>query len=327
MSIIRLDLDTLVKAGRLSAEEAARLTGLALPDRRGGLIVNVLLIFGALAVSAAAIALVPNAGTGLMLAVAALAGAEGLRRFAPGEEFKVLSAGLALMGTLGLAGWVAWQYGDAPSSTQPALLITAVLTAGAFWFRSAFMAALAVVALGAVFGTGSGYWHASYALFVEEPVLTIGVFGALAAGLYAARKRVSEAWSGLVTVAARTAMFLVHFAFWVGSLWGDIIGDSGWSGSRWADYESYEAWRKTALNVPEWPFSIGWAALALALAMLTRRGGFLSISALVFLAIHGYTQYFEVFGAEPMTLLIAGLTLVALAVATPRLLKMWKGAA
>ena len=34
MSIVRLDLDALVKAGGLSAEEAARLTGLALPDRR-----------------------------------------------------------------------------------------------------------------------------------------------------------------------------------------------------------------------------------------------------------------------------------------------------
>ncbi len=65
MSIIRLDLGALVKAGSLSAEEAARLAGLALPDRRGGLLVNVLLIFGALAVAAAAIALVPDAGTGL----------------------------------------------------------------------------------------------------------------------------------------------------------------------------------------------------------------------------------------------------------------------
>ncbi|MFN3910878.1 hypothetical protein [Hyphomonas sp.] len=325
MSIIRLDLGALVKAGSLSAEEAARLTGLALPDRRGGLLVNVLLIFGALAVAAAAIALVPDAGTGLFLALAALAGAEGLRRFGPGEEFKVLSAGLALMGTLGLAGWTAWHFREAPSATQPALLITLVLAAGAAWFRSAFLAALGVVALGAVFGTGSGYWHASYALFVEEPALTIFVFGALAAGLYALRKPVAEAWSGLLTSAARTAMVLVHFAFWVGSLWGDVIGDAAWSASRYDDYAAYEAWEKTALTLPEWPFSIGWAGLALALALLTRRGGFLSVSALVFLGIHGYTQYFETFGAEPVTLLIAGLTLVALAVATPRLMKAWKG--
>ena len=47
---------------------------------------------------------------------------------------------------------------------------------------------------------------------------------------------------------------------------------------------------------------------------MTRRGGFLSVSALVFLGIHAYTQYFETFGAEPVTLLVAGLTLVGLAV-------------
>lgn len=314
MRIIRLDLAALEQSGALTLAEAARLESLALPDKRGGLITNVLLIFGALAVAAAAIALVPNAGTGLALALAALAGAEGLRRLAPGDAFGVLSAGLALMGTLGLAGWVAWELGAAPSPTLPALLVTGVLTAGAIWFRSAFLAALAVLALGAVFGTGTGYWHASYALFVEEPLITIGVFGALAAAFYGVRRRAGEAWQMLLSVAARTAMVLVHFAFWVGSLWGDILGDSAWSASRYDDYTGYETWQSTALTVPEWPFSIGWAALALALALLTRRGCFLSVSALVFLGIHGYTQYFETFGAEPVTLLVAGLTLVGLAV-------------
>lgn len=314
MSIIRLDLQALTQSGALTEAEAERLKGLALPDRRGGLLVNVLLIFGALAVAAAAIALIKTPAIGLLLALAAIAGAESLRRLPVGEEFKVLSAGLALMGTLGLAGWVAWEFGEAAAPTMPAVLITLVLGAGAVWFRSSFLAALAVIALGAVFGTGTGYWHASYALFVEEPVLTIAVFGALAGGIYRARSFAAEAWKNLATVTARIAVFLVHFAFWVGSLWGDIIGDSTWSQARWDNYEGYEAWQKTALTIPEWPFSAGWAALCLALALLTRRGGFLSVSALVFLGIHGYTQYFEVFGAHPETLLIAGIVLVGLAV-------------
>lgn len=314
MSIIRLDLDALTKSGSLTPEESDRLKALALPDKRGSLLVNVLLIFGALAVAAAAIALVPNAGTGLVLAIAAVLGAEGLRRFAPGESFAVLSAGLALMGTLGLAGWIAWEFGEAPSATMPAALIAFTLGAGAVWFRSAFLAALAVVALGAVFGTGTGYWHASYALFVEEPLISALVFGALAAGLYRARNIAGTAWNMLLTVSARTAMFLVHFAFWVGSLWGDIIGDAGWGNRRWENYETYEAWQKTALTLPEWPFSVGWAALCIGLFLLARRGGFLSVSALVFLGIHAYTQYFEVFGAHPETMLVAGLALVGLAV-------------
>lgn len=314
MSIVRLDLGKLVEAGSLTAEDAARLKDLALPDSRGTLLINVLLIFGALAVASAAIALVPDAGTGLVLAIAALFGAEGLRRFAPGESYRVLSSGLALMGTLGLAGWVAWEFGDVPSVTMTALLVTLVLGGGAVWFRSAFLAALGVLALGAVFGSGTGYWHASYALFVEEPLITIGVFGAFAAGLYRAQTFLGAAWSTLLTVAARTAMILVHFAFWVGSLWGDIVGDAGWNNQRWEDYEAYESWQAKAMTLPELPFSLGWAALCVALFFLAWRGGFLSVSALVFLGIHAYTQYFEVFGAHPETLLVAGILLVGLAV-------------
>ena len=312
MSVVRLDLAALMKSGQITPEEATRLAALALPGTRGGLAVNLLLIFGAVAVAIAAIALVPNAATGLMLALGAIAGAEILRRLntgpVTGESFALLATALALMGTLGLAGWTAWQFQDAPA-TAPAMLVTFVLAAGALWYRSAFLAALAVLALGAVFGTGTGYWHASYGLFVEEPVITITVFGALAAGLYQLRATLPEAWSNLTTVAARTGLVLVHFGFWVGSLWGDVIGDS------WLPYEA----RSEAGRILPWIFSLGWAGFSLALALRTPRGGFLSVSALVFLAIHGYTQYFETFGAEPMSLLIAGLVLVGLAIGVARL--------
>lgn len=315
MQIIRLDLAALMHSGAITAEEAARLAALALPDTRGGLMLNLLLIFGAIAVAAGAIALVPDAATGLVLALMALGGAEALRRLPAGDGFRMLSTGLALMGTLGLAGWVAWEFGEAPSATQPALLVTLVLAAGAAWFRSAFLAALGVLALGAVFGSGTGYWHASYALFVEEPAITIGVFGGLAGLLYTARDKAAGVWTNLLTVAARTSVVLVHFAFWVGSLWGDVIGDSGWGDRRYESYDAFEAWQKTAMTIPDWTFATGWAGLAIALAVLTRRGGFLSVSAVVFLAINGYTQYFEYFGAKPETLLIGGLVLVAMAVA------------
>ena len=311
MSIIRLDLAALQAANQITPEEAARLTALALPDRRGSLAVNLLLIFGAIAVSVAAIALVPNAATGLLLALAALAGAEGLRRLMTGESFTLLGTALALMGTLGLAGWIGWEFREA-HPTQPALLITFLLAAGAIWFRSAFLAALGVIALGAVFGSGTGYWHASYALFVEEPTLTIAVFGLLAAGLYRLRGLLPESWTSLATVAARTSLILVQFAFWVGSLWGDVLG-----GARWR----YEDAAQPVFGLAPWFFAVGWATLSLTLALAARRGSFLSVSAIVFLAIHGYTQYFETFGAEPLSLLIAGLALVALALGAARLIR------
>lgn len=311
MSVIRLDLAALLAARQVTPEEAARLTALALPGRRGSLAANLLLIFGAIAVAAATVALVPNPATGLALALGALAGAEALRRLVRGESFALLAAALALMGTLGLAGWVAWEFREAPA-TRPALLITGLLAASALWHRSAFLAALAVVALGAVFGAGTGYWHASYALFVEEPALTVAVFGLLAAGLYRLRRHVPESAAPLATVAARTALILVHLAFWVGSLWGDRLGGAQWP---------YENAAQPGLHLAPWVFAAGWAGLSLALAVATPRGGFLSVSAAVFLAIHGYTQYFETFGAEPFTLLIAGLVLIALAIGAARLLR------
>lgn len=52
-------------------------------------------------------------------------------------------------------------------------------------------------------------------------------------------------------------MVLVHFAFWVGPLWGDIPGDRAWNASRYENYAACEAWQKTALTVPEWPFPNG----------------------------------------------------------------------
>lgn len=305
MSVIRLDLDALVRTGQLSAADAARLAPLALPDRRGSLLINLLLIFGSVAAALAAIALVPNAATGLVLALLGLGGAEALRRPSKRGDFTVLASGLALMGSLGLAGWTAWQLNNVPT-TQTALLVTTVLAAGAIRYRSSFLAVLGVLGLGAVFGSGTGYWHASYAVFIEQPVVTIVVFGALSAGLYRLRSRLGADWQGLAAAAARTGLFLVHMAFWIGALWGDRIGET-----LVADADTAAA---SGLHIHRFVFAAGWTALSLALASLTRRGGFASVSALVFLGIHFYTQYFELLGAHPLSLLVAGLILVGLAV-------------
>lgn len=143
-------------------------------------------------------------------------------------------------------------------------------------------------------------------------MIPVAVFGALAGALYAARTRAGEVWHMLLTAAARTAVILVHFVFRAGSLRGDMLGDSACSAGRHDDYAAPEAWQGCALTIPEWAFSIGWAALALAL--LLRRGGFLSISTPVFPGVHACAQYFETFGAGPGALLVAGLTLVGLAV-------------
>ena len=317
MAVVRIDLSQLTQDGLIGPDLARRIEAHALPDSRFSLFVNLALIMGALAVAAGAIALVPDAMTGLVLALGAIGAAEAVRRLAPGTSLNVLSAGLALMGVLGLAGWVGWQYGDATDTVLPALLITLVLGTGAVWFRSAFLTVLSVLALGAVFGTGTGYWHACYGLFVEQPLVTIAVFGALTGGLYILRARIGAAWKGLAGIAARTAFFLVNFGFWVGSLWGDDLGPD----YRYAEGNDWEAWRAATPHVPEAAFSIGWPVLLIAIMALSRNGGFLSVTATVFLAIHAYTQYFETFGAHPWTLLVGGIVLVGLAVGAAKLMK------
>tara|TARA_R110000850_G_scaffold77795_2_gene168321 strand:+ start:5011 stop:5979 length:969 start_codon:yes stop_codon:yes gene_type:complete len=315
MSIIRLDLDALTRKGEISPDEAVRLKNLALPDTRSGLMVNLLLIFGAISVAAGTIALVPNAATGLVLAILALGGAEVLRRVDSDDSLKVLGAGLAMMGALGLAGWIGWEFRDVTDSAYPALGIAAVLAAAAVWFRSSFLAAPAVLALGATLGSGTGYWHASYGIFVEEPTLTILVFGAVAAGIFALRRKIADACSAVATIAARTAFFMINFAFWVGSLWGDRIGEH-WLAPR--DWRERSDWREAATEIPELVFTLGWAAFLITMIVRARRGGFVSVTSIVFLAIHGYTQYFELLGANATSLLIGGLVLVGLAVGGAR---------
>lgn len=317
MTRITLDLEKLVAEGRLDPSEAARLQALALPDQRTGILVNVLLIFGAISVAGGTIALVPNALTGLFMAVLALAGAEFLRRSARGNSLKTLATALTLMGTLGVAGWIGWEFRDTGDGTLPTVLIALVMTASAIWFRSALLGAFAVLSLGAVLGSGTGYWHASYALFVEEPTITIIVFGLLAAGLYRARSLAGEVWQTLLTVSARTAFFMMNFGFWVGSLWGDRIGEHWFAPRDWSERSD---WRDTALTIPDPVFTLGWAAALIALIVTGRRNSFLSVTSIVFLTIHGYTQYFEYLGANPETLVIGGLVLVGLAVAGARFL-------
>jgi iron complex transport system permease protein len=315
MQIIRLDLDSLTENGQISLEEAVRLKAFALPDQKRGLLVNLLLIFGALSVAAGTIALVPNAATGLVLALLALGGAETLRRLDVGASLKVLGAGLTLMGAVGLAGWIGWEFRDAEASLYPTLAIAAVLAAAAVWFRSAFLAGPAVLALGATLGSGTGYWHASYAIFVEEPTLTILLFSAVAAGLFALRGKIAKAYQSVTTIAARTAFFMVNFAFWVGSLWGDRIGEHWLAPSAWSERSE---WREAAMEIPDTVFTLGWAAFLIATIVKARRGGFVSVASIVFLAIHGYTQYFELLGANATSLVVGGIVLVGLAVAGAR---------
>ena len=260
----------------------------------------------------------PNPATGLLLALVALGGAEALRRIDVDAPLKMLGAGLTLMGALGFAGWIGWEFRESAESLYPTLAIAGVLSAAAIWYRSPFLVAPAVLALGATLGSGTGYWHASYGIFVEEPTLTILLFGALTTGCYALRGKLADGYESLATIAARTSLFMVNFAFWVGSLWGDRIGQHWFSPNTWPERET---WNAQAIHIPDSAFTLGWAAFLIAMIVKARRGGFLSTLSVVFLSIHFYTQYFELLGANPGSLVVGGVILVGLAAGGTRLFR------
>ena len=319
MSIIRLDLEQLQQAGAIDASLAAKLEALALPEKSGTAWISAILIFGALGVAAGVLALNPSATVGLILALIALTVAFYLKFFQKDESWHMLGSAFAVMGTIGLSGWVAIEAGEAAGLVWPPLAIFAIITAGALIFRSTFLAAMAVLALGAVFGTGTFYWHASYALIVREPTITLVTFGLLAFGLYTLRPRLNEAWSSMATVAARTSLFLVQFGFWVGSLWGDHVGEHWVAGENW---RARMDWREHAFEIPEMVFSLGWAAFLIALFVRAPRGSFLSVSAFVFFAIHLYTQFFEVFADSAEALILGGFLAIGVAIIAARFMRV-----
>ena len=311
-SRIILDLDRLLGDGRITYEEADRLITLASPSRINHTIANVLLIFGALMSVIGILALEPPLEVGLVLAILAL-GVGGTLIFKARDEWGLLGQTLVLMGTIGLSGWATLRFdtlGDYwPMLTAPFI---AVLTIGtAIVFRNGVLAALAPLALANLLGTGTAYWHASYALFVEEATISIGVFGSLAAGIFAVRPYLPKTYELTALIMARVSFFLTNFAFWVGSLWGDYVGEM-FALPAEDSYEQLEAFRAHALFIPDLAFSIGWLVfliICIYVGLKTQRR-FIGNTALVFLAIHFYTQIYETLLDAPGSLVLVGLSLV-----------------
>jgi hypothetical protein len=124
-----------------------------------------------------------------------------------------------------------------------------------------------------------------------------------------ASTRVLADYERIAIQAARTAILLVNFGFWIGSLWGDpLILLRGLEG---------RAARLSDVVIPDYAFSIAWAVALIGAgfwaAHVNRR--WLVNSAAAFGAIHFYTQWFERLGATPLSVLLGGLVMLAIAVA------------
>jgi len=132
------------------------------------------------------------------------------------------------------------------------------------------------------------------------------LFSGLAIAAYQASKRLSADFARLSITAARTSLLLVNFGFWIGSLWGDRLT---WFVDR-ATTSRYVP------VIPAWTFSLLWIIAIIGAGVWAARANrpwVLNLAA-VFGAIHFYTQWFEKLGATPFTVLVAGVTTLALAV-------------
>jgi iron complex transport system permease protein len=309
---IVLDITRLVEEGKLSAHEAERLQALAKRDT-GSLAINVLMAFGAVAVAAGIIALQPAFTTGAALGVALVAIGFTISFFAT-EQWGLLGTATTIIGALLLAGGViGFVEADFAGLAFSALLFLAL----AVTIRSGFLMALVPLVLAGALGSSTGYQHAVYMLTVNEPSITIVFFGLLAGAAYIVSQQVGPAYQQLAITFARVSLILVNFGFWIGSLWGDYPGETWAQGGGYRFWSDREAWHAAHLHIPEIAFIIGWAIVIIAVGAWAARANrrWVVTTAAVFGAIEFYTQWFERLGAEPWAIIVAGLTIVAFAIA------------
>jgi iron complex transport system permease protein len=307
---ITLDLSALVEQGKLTREEADRLRTLAAHDT-GSLAINILVGFGVIAVSAGAVAMLPTPQTALVLGLAAFAVGLALT-LSRSEQWSLLAQICLVIGALMFCGGVlALDNG----SLAAMLIVTAALAAAAIVARSGLLIAAAVLALGACLGARAGYWHATYALAIYEPAVTIVLFSALALVAYLLSKRLSADYERVALIAARTSVFMVNFGFWIGSLWGDNLLLVR---SILHNDPSILTSSSTGPDIiSPFDFAVGWAIALLGVGiwgMRANRRWIVNVAA-VFGAIHFYTQWFDQLGPQPLSFIIGGLLMLAFALA------------
>jgi len=302
---ITLDISKLVEDGKLTPAEAERLKALASHDT-GSLGINILVGFGVIAVAGGLAALLPNVVTAFVIGGVIFALGLALT-FSRTQQWSLLANICTVVGALIFCGALLTY---AEGALAAMLFVTVLLAAAGVIARSGLLIAASVLALGACLGAKAGYWHATYALAIYEPLLTIVLFSALALATYWLSHQLRADYERLALMAARTSVLMVNFGFWIGSLWGDRL--LLLRGLTRADHPS--------VIIPDWLFSIGWAVALIAVGVWgvqVNRRWVVNVAA-VFGAIHFYTQWFERLGASPVSVLLGGVLMLVIA------LVLWK---
>jgi iron complex transport system permease protein len=298
---IVIDVDKLLKEGRISTEEYERLNALAVQET-GSLAFNILIGFGVIATAWGALALLPSGPTAILLGFLLSAGGVYLST-SYAEEWGLLGSMLLLVGSNTAAGGILFV---TQGGFVGFLIVTLLCVVGSVLAKSSLLAALAVLSLSSAVGAMTAYGHATYMLAIRQPSVTVALFSLLALGSYQWSKVLAMDYQRLAIIVARTSLFVVNLGFWVGSLWGDSL------------WYQRDVWTfRSGAVVPDWVFVVGWAvglvATGVWAARLNKRWVVNLLA--VFGAIHFYTQYFERLGASPGSILFAGLAALGIAFA------------
>ncbi len=312
---VTLDLSKLLEQGKITPADAERLKALALHET-SNLGLNILTGFGIISAAAGGLVLLLISFSFTpfsAMVIGAVAFVLGLLLLWPQGEIWRLSAQtlLVLGGLTAATGFFVVDLG----SPRAALIVTAIFAITAVVARSSLMAALSVLALGASLGARTGYVHAIYSLSIQEPTITIVLFSALALVLYLISLRVAADYERIAVAAARTCLILVNFGFWIGSLWGDRLRLYRYLTQN--DVMGGPNFTAQGAVIPDYAFSIGWALALIAVGFWGVKSGrrwVVNIAA-AFGGIHFYTQWFERLGANPLSVLLAGVILIAIAFA------------
>jgi iron complex transport system permease protein len=288
---VTIDLDKLLEEGKITPAEHEKFSQFSARST-ATLAFNLLVGFGVIAVSAAALALLPTAITAMALGL--VIGAVGIGLIYVRYDHWVVFANMCLMvgALLFGAGVVMADEG----SVGAFLVVAATLAAAGIFARSALLIVFAVLSLASGLGARTGYLHATYILGIEQPTLTVAFFTLFSIGAYELSKRLDMDYQGIAIAAARTGVFVVNFGFWIGSLWGDHIGGGD-------------------IVIADWVFGVLWALALMVTGVWAWRHDrrWVVNMVAVFGAIHFYTQWFERLGTSAETVLIAGLLALALA--------------
>lgn len=278
---ITLDLTDLVTKGQLTQAEAGRLKGLAIKDT-GALGVNILMAFGALAVSLGIGILVPTVFTAIALGAVFFMVGFGLT-LAREERWGVFAQICMVIGALAFTGGLSALAGG---NFWVNVTLTLLTAAAAVLARSGLLMAIAVLALTATVGTAYTGWNQ----LGGATVVTIAVLAVVAIGLYLLSLRI-KAYENLLIVGARTAAFTINLVFLFGSLFGDDL-----------------------VNVDKEVFTVVWAVLLVGVGIwgMWRGRRWVVNTAAVFGAIHFMVQWFVFLGASPGSILGGGVMMIVL---------------